>query len=64
VAERTFLAMLHEAKVELRFSLRVDKVVKEGSQIRSRAQAGRLKKCECPRPCRSLLGAVCRAWGK
>ena len=35
VAEKTFLAMLNEAKVEVRYSLRVDKVEKDGARIRS-----------------------------
>jgi hypothetical protein len=35
VAEKTFLAMLEEAKVEVRYGLRVDKVEKDGNRIRS-----------------------------
>jgi hypothetical protein len=35
VAEKTFLAMLDEAKVEVRYNLRVDKVNKNGARISS-----------------------------
>ncbi|HEY3897171.1 MAG TPA: FAD-dependent oxidoreductase [Chthoniobacter sp.] len=35
VAEKTFLAMLDEAKVEVRYGLRVEKVEKDGTHIRS-----------------------------
>jgi len=35
VAEKTFLAMLAEAKVEVRYGLRVEKVAKDGTRIRS-----------------------------
>src|SRR5580693_4389388 len=35
VAEKTFLAMLDEAKVEVRYGLRVEKVDKDGARIRS-----------------------------
>ena len=35
VAEKTFLAMLEEAKVEVRYGLRVEKVEKEGTRIRA-----------------------------
>ncbi len=35
VAEKTFLAMLNEAKVEIRFGLRVEKVEKDGVRIRN-----------------------------
>src|SRR3984885_4480385 len=34
VAEKTFLAMLDEAKVEVRYGLRVEKVDKDGARIR------------------------------
>jgi hypothetical protein len=34
VAEKTFLAMLDEAKIEMRYGLRVDKVRKEGTRIK------------------------------
>lgn len=35
VAEKTFLEMLNEAKVEVRYGLRVEKVEKDGARIRS-----------------------------